>query len=165
MLIAATPTPSLPRPKSVRKGFKSESGLTIAEVMVASCVLVFALCSSFLVLQRGYQAIDTARNSTIAAQIMQSEIERIRLLDWGSVQSLAGTSTLSVATVFSTNTKVTNRFTNFQRTVTIDTVRNVADIQLTVGWTGFDGVNHSRAFNARYCKNGLYDFYYTRARS
>lgn len=165
MITASTLAVPFSRGKSRRQSFRSTSGLTIVEVTVASCVLVFALCSSFLVLQRGYQAIDTARNSTIAAQIMQSEIERIRLLDWTSVQSLSGTSTLSVATVFSTNTKVTNRFTNFQRTVTLDTVRNVANIQLTVGWTGFDGAAHSRVFNARYCKNGLYDFLYTRARS
>lgn len=165
MITASTPSIPSSRGKSRRLSIRSKAGLTIAEVMVASCVLVFALCSSFLVLQRGYQAIDTARNSTIAAQIMQSEIERIRLLDWSSVQSLSGTNTLSVATVFSNNSKVTNRFTNFQRVVTVDTVRNVADIQLTVEWTGFDGASHSRIFNARYCKNGLYDFLYTRARS
>lgn len=166
MQIASHSTPQPIRTKLGKPTLRSTAGLTIVEVMLAGCVLVFSLCSAFLVLQKGYQAIDTARNGSIAAQIMQSEIERIRLLDWTTVEGLAGLApSLDVTSAFPANSKVTNRFTTFRRNVTVDGTRKVADIELTVGWVGFDGASHSRAFKARYSKNGLYDFYYTRARS
>jgi type II secretory pathway pseudopilin PulG len=57
-------------------------GFTIAEVMVAATVMVLAISSSIIVLQQGLRAIDTARYTTLAGQILQSQMEKLRLLTW-----------------------------------------------------------------------------------
>lgn len=35
------------------------------------------------------------------------------------------------------------------------------DIGITITWKGVDGVAHKRTSSTRYCKNGLYNYYYT----
>ena len=37
----------------------------------------------------------------------------------------------------------------------------VKNIKVTVTWTSYDGLSHTRSFSSLYAKNGLYDYYYT----
>src|ERR1051325_1467320 len=64
------------KPKAKRAAF------TLTEVMLAACVMALAISTSITTLQVGYRSIDTARNTTIASQVLQSMIEDIRLLTW-----------------------------------------------------------------------------------
>lgn len=57
-------------------------GFTIIEVVIASAVMVLAISSSLIVLQVGMRAIDNARYTTLAGQILQSQMEKLRLLTW-----------------------------------------------------------------------------------
>src|SRR5690606_18120706 len=59
-----------------------ERGFTIVEVMLATFVMSFGIATSIIALQTGFKAIDVARDQTLASQIMQSEIERLRLWPW-----------------------------------------------------------------------------------
>ncbi|MDE3084384.1 MAG: prepilin-type N-terminal cleavage/methylation domain-containing protein, partial [Verrucomicrobiota bacterium] len=49
---------------------KSQGGFTILEVMMAAFVMALVLATSLIVIQRGFQAIDTARYTTLAGQIL-----------------------------------------------------------------------------------------------
>ena len=60
------------------------SGFTVIEVTMAAFVMVVGLASSLNVLSAGLRALDDARNITLASQILQSELERLRLLPWSS---------------------------------------------------------------------------------
>lgn len=145
----------------------SSGGASLVEVMIACGVLVFALCSSFLAFNRGYEVLDTARCSSLAAQILQSEIERIRLMNWADVTNTTKlpSGSVAVGSPYSDDAWIAARFTTFQRTVTTDTSRGTADITLAISWKGYNGASYTRTFKAHYYKNGLYDFYYTRAQS
>src|SRR5687767_13562685 len=55
---------------------------TIVEVMMAASVMVLAISSSLIVLQQALRAVDTARYTTLAGQILQSQMEKLRLLNW-----------------------------------------------------------------------------------
>ena len=55
---------------------------TLVEVMVAATVMVLTLTSSLIVVQHGMRALDTARYTTLAGQILQSQMEKLRLLTW-----------------------------------------------------------------------------------
>lgn len=138
---------------------------------MASFILAFGIATSIIALQTGFKFIDVARDTTLASQILQSEIERIRMMSWGTVDALIpageekGSETVNLATMFTSDVNLANRFT-VVRTVTKDTTRinDVRFITLQVTWESLDGRSHSRSFQAKYIKNGLYDYYYTLAR-
>jgi len=124
------------------------------------------LCSALFSLQHGFQALDTARSSTLAAQIMQSEIERLRLLAWDDITNptiIPASGPINLSQVYSTNPTIASHFTA-TRTVTPSLGREgtMLDIQVTVSWKSYNGVDHSRSFKTRYSKDGLYDYYYTK---
>jgi Tfp pilus assembly protein PilV len=152
-------------PKKGRSRFRGKGGFTLVEVGVAGTVLVMGLCSALFSLQHGFQALDTARNSTLAAQIMQSEIERLRLLGWTEITNPAiipANGTIDLNQVYSNNSVIAGHFTA-TRIVTPSVGREdtMLDISITVTWKSYNGVTHNRSFKTRYSKNGLYDYYYT----
>ena len=131
---------------------------TILEVMLAATILVLVLAGSITTLQRGFMAIDTARNYTHASQVLQSEMERLRLYDWTQLQSLqdAGETTFATASLQATATA------SFKCTRAIhDLKTDMKEITLTATWNGHDGRAHRARFVTRYSKSGLYDYFYT----
>jgi hypothetical protein len=170
------PTP-LPGSKRRRR---PDSAFTILEVSMATFVMAFGIATSIVAMQSGFKTIDVARGTTIASQILQSEMERLRLLSWTSISALAlatdttapypagspaGVEMFDGATYFSTNADVAGKYT-ITRTVAADSTRptEVFNITLSVTWQGYDLQRHTRSFSTIYAKNGLYDYYYTLAR-
>ena len=153
---------------------KDARGFTIIEVALASFVMVFGVASAIIAMQMGFKSLDVARDTTLASQIMQSEIERIRLWPWNntstvavdSVLELPASATVSLASMFTGNAALAAKFT-VTRTITSDLSRpdDVRYITINVSWNSYDGRNHTRTFTTMYSKNGLYDYYYTVARS
>lgn len=168
----------------------ARGGFTLVEVMVSTFVMIFGICSAIIVLQSGFKAMDNARNTTLATQIMQSEMERIRLLPWSttsplldsnsqpvvvngnpvykpSIVGLPDSEEIDLRTIFPAS-DTTNRL-NAHFTVTrtsADVAGQVGDVKritIQVTWTGLDGITHTRVSSTQYAKNGLYDYYYTKA--
>ncbi len=129
---------------------------------MASFVMLFGLASSIVTLKSGFRDIDLARGTTIAAQVMQSEMERLRLMNWAAIYALPATETFDGATNFSTSPKLAGKYTVI-RTATADTTRptEVKNIMISVTWKSSDQISHTRSITAIYAKNGLYDYYYT----
>ena len=110
-------------------------------------------------MQRGFLTLDTARNTTIAGQIMQSEFEKMRLAPWATIDAYASsTNPLSVDSSFTSNAYIGTRF-SMARTVTL--IRTgMKQITLTVTWRNYDGRSISRSYSSYYGQNGLYDYFY-----
>lgn len=151
---------------------RASAGFTVVEVMVATFVMLFSISSSILVMQTGFRSLDTARKTTLAAQIMQSEMERMRMLSWSRVQALLSADPVAVdiSTIFPQNTEAEKKiFADMARTFTATRTATYLSgsgdeiilIAITISWRGIDGVRHERTSNTRYCKNGLYNYYYT----
>lgn len=145
-----------------------QRGFTIFEVMIAAIILVLGITTSLTTLTFGMRAIDTARNTTLAAQIMQSEMENIRLLNWAQITALPASDTVDISSVISSgsasslDTTLNNIISRFSCTRTITTPKtDMREITLRVTWNGQDGRSHGNSYVTRYCKDGLYDFYYT----
>ena len=125
--------------------------------MLASIVLVLGITTSITTLQGGFQAIDTARNFTYASQVMQSELERLRLKSWAQLQSLQDSQD-NVVTV----ANVQGAATAFSCTRNIRDLKvDMKEISLVSTWRGFDGRDHAVRYVTRYGKSGLYDYFYT----
>jgi len=140
------------------------------EVAMASFILAMGIATSILTMQSAFKSLDVARDTTIASQILQSEMERLRLLPWNntsttavdSICELPASETVSLASMISASSEFSNKFT-VTRTVESDTYRpaDVRYITIRVTWRSFDGRTHNRSFRSMYAKNGLYDYYYT----
>jgi hypothetical protein len=75
-----------PRLAAPRAGWRS--AFSLAEVMVASCVLMLGISGALVTLRRSLDTIAQARQLDAASQLMQTELERLRLLNWSQLQTL-----------------------------------------------------------------------------
>lgn len=134
------------------------AGFTLLEVMFAALVLVLGITTAIVTLQRGLQAIDTARNYTYASQLMQGELETLRLKNWTQLEALqaAGPSAIE------TDPTASSTRTTFQCTRTITSPKaDMKEITLVASWRGYDGRSHAARVITRYGRSGLYDYFYT----
>ena len=153
---------------------RRKAGFTIVEVAMAGFVLTLAIGSSIATLQMGFRAIDNARNTTLAGQILQSQMEKLRLLSWPQFTNPT-TGPVAFTTfkpdISASNTAQINRFATSNGgagTCGMSIVdapspfaTTMKDITLTATWTGIDGMSHSLSYTTRYGYNGLSDFFYT----
>ena len=163
-LVASKNTRSLASLRSRRTLLRR--GFTILEVMMATFVMALGISTSIMAMQLGFRHLDLARGTTLASQIIQSEMERIRMMSWTKVTALPASEVFDGGAFFSSNSKVAGKYT-VTRTRTPDTTRpsDIMDINISVRWQTYDGKWHSRSFSAIYAKNGLYDYMYTIAHS
>lgn len=151
----------------------SSKGFTLVEVMAAAIVMALAISSSIVVLQHGMRAIDTARFTTLAGQILQSQMEKLRLLTWTQLTN-ATTGPVAYTTfdpdLAATATSQMNRFivggvagkcsqSIFPAPAPFSAT--MKEITLTATWKGMDGRSHSLSYTTYYGKNGISDFFYT----
>lgn len=126
---------------------------------MAAAVMALAIATSITTMQRAFLALDSARNTTIAAQIMQSEFERMRLQSWATIDAYAaGPETLMIDPSFTQSAAIGTRF-SLQRAVA-PVHSEMKRITLTIAWHGYDGREVTRSFQTYYGKNGLYDYFY-----
>jgi len=161
------------RPLGAPVGTRSRAaGFTIFEVAVAGAVMALGIATSILAMQSSFRTIDVARDTTLASQILQSEMERLRLMAWNNTATAAVDSIcelpekeeVSLASMFTSSAAVAARF-RVVRTVEVDSTRptDVRYITIYVQWRTSDGRTQQRSFRSMYAKNGLYDYYYTLA--
>ena len=151
-----------------RSGRTGKGGFTLVELMVASVVMILGITSAIASLQLGFRVLDDARTTTLAAQIVQSEVERVRLLSWSGVNALPASDPVDLTSLFPagrTRTEILNRFTA-TRTVQNTPNRNglMKSVTVTVTWRSTNGRVQTRSSTTRYTQNGLYDYLYTRSR-
>jgi Tfp pilus assembly protein PilV len=164
---------SAPRAIPPRSGWshRFRRGFTVLEVSMGAMVMFLAVSTSILVLQRGYQSLDDARNTTLATQVLQSLMEDLRLNNWTQINALQSAANNGV----SGNVTIDSSFTGYSTTAAnmlsdFVCTRTVADVSgqsnmklltLAVTWVGYNGTSHSLSFSSYYGKSGLYDYFYT----
>jgi len=144
---------------------QSQAGFTIVEVAMATFVMAFGIATSIVVLQSGFKHLDLARSTTMAGQVLQSEMERIRMMSFAGVEALPEQEVFDGARYFAVSDELRDRYT-VTRTRNSDSDRpaDIINLTLRVTWNSYDGRSHLRSLSAIYAKNGLYDYYYTVAR-
>lgn len=158
-----------------RRTAAGSPGFSILEVMLGATIMVLGIVTSITALQYGMRSVDTARNMTLAAQIMQSEVEILRLQNWSQISALPASANVDPSTMITTGTAtpldatltaIAARFTctrevsNVTGKTDLSGAPNMKLITLTVAWTALDGRPHALKFQTRYAKNGLSDYFY-----
>ncbi len=159
------------------------------EVALAATVLALTLVGMIGVIESGTQMLDLSRKQTLAAQILHSEIDQLRLQSWPTVSGYsttgtaigsgyaAGPTTLtsstdpSLATFIANYPQVANIFT-LTRTVACvkpsQTNPNptayastplLLQVTFTITWKGVTGRSYSRTSTTYVGYNGLYQVF------
>jgi len=138
---------------------RKSRAFTLVEVAMAVIVLALALTTSLSAMQRAFLQFDTARNLEIAANILQSEMEKQRLLTWTQVTDVAYVPVIDSS--FARNPALGGRFT-LSRTVTAVAGHSAQMVQvtLTVRWRGYDGRSLTRSYTTYCTQGGLRDYFY-----
>jgi Tfp pilus assembly protein PilV len=148
-------------PRGTRRRVPARDAFTIVEVMVSAVVMALAISTSIVAMQRAFLALDSARNTTLAGQILQSEIEKSRLNDWSTVSGYpAGPTKLAIPTAFTGNSTISNRFSMTRSVAAHPSIADIKVITLAIAWNTYDGRPQSRFYTTYYGRNGLYDFFY-----
>lgn len=171
-----TASPPLSHPRRAPARRDRQAGFSIAEVAMATFVLALGIVTSLTALQYGMRQVDTARNMTLAGQIMQSNMEILRLYNWSQLEALQAAqagpttedlvpaaSTITSGTSTTLDAKLTAIASNFKCYRLIEDITGKTDmkkITLRVTWSGIDGRNHELRFQTRYARNGLSDYFY-----
>ena len=136
---------------------------------MAATVMALGISSAILVMQRGFGSLDTARCLGYASQIMQSEMEKVRLTPWGN-GTTAGTGTaasgitcipttaqsIAIDAAFFNNNDIGSRMTLTQKATDVHT--GMIMITFTITWRTYDGRTLNRTYTTYYGKQGLYDY-------
>ncbi|OHE81127.1 MAG: hypothetical protein A3G75_12340 [Verrucomicrobia bacterium RIFCSPLOWO2_12_FULL_64_8] len=156
--------------KSLRR---THAGFTLIEVALAATILLFGFVGMINAISIGTEMLDTARKQTVAAQIVQVEIDYLRTLDWNSILNLTPTSSTALTdqvaypefnSSLSMKPKpaaIVNADTTFQLSRQISDVHGSGStatlrrVTLGVTWVGNTGRQHTRSCQAYFGKNGL----------
>jgi Tfp pilus assembly protein PilV len=143
-------------------------GFTLIEVALGATILAVGFVGMVEALALGSEMLDTAREQTNAAQIMQGEIEYWRLQPWATIIGSSGLKTngadiLANYPEFSSTSlamlaaSLTGSSFKFSRTVTYVSGRSnlILQVQMTVTWTSVTGKTHSRSMNSYIGRYGL----------
>ncbi len=148
--------PANPKPDSAASRAGRRSAFSLAEVMVASCVLMLGISGALVTLRRSLDTIAQARQLDSASQLMQTELERLRLLNWSQLQTIQASGETSV------RTPAGGDFARFTCERRIRDLRDgMKEITLVASWGGLDGRAHSARLITRYSRSGLNDYFYT----
>jgi Tfp pilus assembly protein PilV len=129
-------------------------GMTLTEVMIGACVLALVLGGSLLVMQRNFRLIATARDLNLATQILQNEVEHMRLANWTTLNGYAtSATTLTLDSAFTDNAQIRQRFTLVRTKSVVQA--DLVELVYTVRWTGADGKVYARSIRTQCAKLGL----------
>jgi prepilin-type N-terminal cleavage/methylation domain-containing protein len=135
-----------------------KSGFTLVEVMCALTVLILVFLSSMAAVTIGFRLLEDARLSTLSSQVLQSEMENLRLKNWTQLSALPASGSFTVET--NLNTASFNRFT-CSRAIS-DVRADLKEVSLQLSWRSMDGRLHTRRYVTYIAKEGLNDYYYRR---
>jgi prepilin-type N-terminal cleavage/methylation domain-containing protein len=137
---------------------RKRTGFTLVEVMTALTVVVLVFMSSLGAITIGFRILEDARLSTLASQVLQSEMENLRLKNWSQLSALPESGSFSIETSLGSA-----GFDRFQCTRAISYARaDVKQVDLTLSWTSMSGAQHTRRYVTYIAKEGLNDYYYRR---
>lgn len=141
------------------------TAFTLVEVMISLVVLVVVFSGFYLCLSEGFAVAKASRESLGASDVLQQQMETIRLYTWGQLNSngfIASTFTAPInassaassngpfymGQVIITNAPMSESYSNDHRLVTV-----------TLTWNS-GGVQRTRQMSTLVSQFGLHNYYY-----
>lgn len=125
---------------------------------MSAVILALVLATAITASQRAFLELDSARNLETAANILQTELEKERILPWATVNDPAYQPALDSG--ISGQPSFAGRFTLSRTTAALaGHGGQMLQITLTVSWRGYDGHAFSHTQTTYYGQNGLYVYF------
>ena len=142
---------------------RKDRGFTIIEVAIAGFVLAIAIVSALYALQMGFKMVETARNTALADQVLQSQIEDLRLKSWaGLITTYPGsTAGITYDLTSSLDANVKAQGITLSLTVTLSTTYSeTATLMVTSSWNStLTKRKLTRSYQTVYSRNGISDYF------
>ena len=124
--------------------------------MISTVVLLVIFAGGFGALHQGNRLVEISRDETRAGQILQSEIEDLRTLNWTELTSL------NVKSQYDPQSSFTDAYAERYDVTRVITTRSATErlVTLFVTWNDNRGNPHTREYITLITQNGLYDHYY-----
>ncbi len=113
-----------------QKPANAKDGFTLLEAMIAVMILGLVLAAVLATVSQSARYLTDIRRTARAGQVLQQEMEYIRLLDWNTLQSVTNKFTDPSDTAHLYAGKVTQ--TTYD---TYGTTNTIVKVTLTVTWT------------------------------
>lgn len=131
---------------------------SLVEVMVAMTLLGIVFAGAFAALQMGYSMTGEARDRTRASQILQTELEAMRTMNWSDLSEMVGQQDEFFEPRGEFVAAFKDRFF-CKRTVTMRTNNNQMEVTLTITWGAYPHLKEE-TFTTIFTRNGINDYYY-----
>lgn len=130
-------------------------GFTILEVMFGALILGMMAASCLMALRVVMSQVETVRNNTLASQVLQSEMENLRLMRWIDIRGFRD-GEFTIGEDF----KGTPADNFESRMYVRDIEPELRQVSLEVEWTGLNGATSVRRYSTYFARNGLSDYDY-----
>lgn len=124
--------------------------------MIALFIMTLAAGGIYYSIGQTLNMTSNSRDLTRVSQILQSEMENLRAMNWTDYATMVGTQ------AFTPHSRFTNEFEDrysLERSIT-----KIADdhyeASVTASWTDRLGHTHTREYTSYFTKDGLNDYYY-----
>lgn len=133
-------------------------GFTLVEVMAAATVMILIFVSSMAAITIGFRMLEDARMTTLAGQVLQSEMEDLRLMNWPTFDALPSNGTFSIQSSLSNASF--NKFTCTRKISDLNADGTMKEITVAVTWQATNGNQRVRQYKTYIGEDGLNDYYY-----
>lgn len=133
-----------------------KGGFTAVEALIGATLMTMLIASVLHLLKQGNYLVELARDNTRVTQILQSEIEDLRTLNWSDLETLGEFDSFTPQGNFVAvyaNEYYCYRFV-------YDSVADQKDVYVVAVW--YDSMNRTHLcwFRTKFTKDGLNDYYY-----
>lgn len=148
----------MPEQPSISLKLKSStgsSGFTLVEIIVSMTLMAMILTAAFGTHFLAMHMIEDSRDQVRASQIIQSELEAMRTMNWSDLEDLGSSGTFTPRGQF---VKVfSDRYTAYREIIDLSSTQKEVIIKVT--WT-VRGKTQQQVFNTVFTRNGLNDYNY-----
>jgi prepilin-type N-terminal cleavage/methylation domain-containing protein len=139
-----------------KDGIRGKDGFTLVEVIISMVLMAIVFTAAFGAYFLGMRMVEDAREELRASQIIQSELEALRSLNWGDLDDLPSMSPVnpqgSMIQQFAKN------YIAYRQVTSIDATKK--RVIVYVWWINSRGVYTYQIANTIFTKRGLNDYYY-----
>ena len=122
---------------------------------MAMGMFAVAMSGGMFGIRKGFDFVENARNYTVASQILQSEVESLRILTWPEIEELGRESVVPLDQRF--DEEIAKKFT-LTRKMTITGVQK-KEVEVTLTWKNSAGGDEAVTFSTFITEGGINDYY------
>ncbi|WP_309387395.1 type II secretion system protein [Cerasicoccus frondis] len=132
-----------------------KNAFTLVELIVGMALAGMVFAGAFSGMKTGFDIVEQARDQARVTQLLQSEIERLRTLNFNDISSLPPSSAISLEGSLANAYR--NRY-SLNRVIKADGLDRV-EVTVTANWTN-SGRSRELSMKTGFTRDGLNDYYY-----